>query len=160
MAFDIKVDAAIREGRAFTTTTDLFTITTNQEYPVLLLRNPSASGMLIETTHFLFGTNASSVRTVFRAYASPNVTAVGNALTIANTLVDPTAPSSGVECYREPTVSANGSRLNMAINPANAPSRGINRFYYMVPGAELLVTLENSSSNVSSFADIYWIERT
>lgn len=152
------VAQAVSEARAFTFTTGLGNIAGNTEQPLALLTNPSGSGKKILVTHFLFGTDSSNVRSIWRAYKNPTVTANGTALTIVNTYIKPSPMVSAMEAYHMPTVSANGTALNMAISPANAPSRGVSRWYFMEPGNSLLVTIENSQSNADSFGDVYWVE--
>jgi hypothetical protein len=143
--------------RAFKVTTDLNSISGTSEHPYLLLKNPAGSQPLL-ITHFLVGTNSASVRTITRFYANPTVTADGTGLTETNTYITASPPAALASAFMNPTISANGGILNTTISPANTPSRGINRYYWLDGGNNLLVTIENSVSNASTFADIYWIE--
>ena len=128
------------------------------ETAFLYLKNPSASDKDALVTHFKFGTDASSVRSLIRIYSNPTVTANGKSLTIANTLIKSSPPSSSMEAYKLPTTTSFGSVLNLDINPNNSPSKGLNRWYWVEPGNSLLITAENSVGNAQSFSDIYWME--
>ena len=152
------VDEYATFGKAFTTSTDLVSISGTSEQAFLLLRNPSGSGKKILTSHFNFGLDTTTAREIIRVYKNPTVTSDGTGLTISNTLIKSSPPSSSCEAYKSPTVSANGSLLNMTIMPANQPSRGFNRFYLVEPGNSILVTVELSVGSVDGFLDIYWIE--
>ncbi len=159
MSISLDVASIVREEKAFTTTTDLNNITSQNETPLLLFKNPSGSDIRMLVTHFLIGADSSNARTTYRIYADATVTADGTSIVIANTyLKDTYVYTTAAEAYKLPTISANGTRLNMAIAPADTPSRGINRFYWMDPGHNLLVTVENSVSNTDCFGDIYWLE--
>jgi len=152
------VARAVGEGRAFTVTTDLQNISGQLETALLYIKNPSGSGINIETTKFLVGGDSSSSRAVYRVYDNPTVTADGTSLTIRNTLISDSPQASICEAYMLPTVTDFGALLNMAIAPSNSPSRGINRHYYIHPGHSILVTTANSVSNVKTFSDCYWLE--
>ena len=154
-----KLDIAIREGRAFTMTTDLVSVGVNTEYPFVLLRNPSGTGHYSETTKFKWGIDSNSVRTVVRIYKNPTITTVGTSVTIANTLFASDAPSSYMLAYKSPTISDKGTLVQTGITPANSSSTGLNRYYYIEPGQDVLVTVENSSSNVSTIMDVCWMEK-
>ncbi len=156
MALD--VSNLVIKKQAFTTTTGLNSVGTTNEHPYLLLRNPSSNDQALLITHSVIGVDANSVRTIWRAYARPTVTTDGTSINTINTYIAGSVPSSKAVCFKEPTVSSNGDLLNMYVAPANTPSRGISRFYIVDPGNEFLITIENSSANASSFADVYWVE--
>lgn len=161
MSSTISIDyimKAISEERAYTVSSSLVNIPTSSEHPLILLRNPSNSGKPMLVSHFAFGTDSANTRSIFKIYQQPTVTADGSAMTIVNTYVKAGARSPIAEAYVNPTVSDNGQQLNMIIGPGDSPSRGLNRWYWIDPGYEILVTIENSQANVSSFADVYWVE--
>ena len=153
------VNASLEAETAFTTTTEFNTISGTTESPYLLLKNPAASGKNLIVTHFNYGIDANNVRSIIRIWKNPTVTADGTALVEENTNFKTGATSSVATAFKSPTVSSNGAVLNIGIAPANNPSRGLNRFYFIPPGKAILVTIENSVSNASTFADIYWLER-
>ena len=155
MALD--VSNLVRKDRAFTVTTGLNSLG-NTEHDYLLLKNPSSNDQDILVTHFLVGVDATSVRSIWRAYANPTITSDGTGLTETNTRISASPPAAKAEAFMDPTISARGNILNMAIAPVNTPSRGVSRFYWIAPGNSLLVTIENAVSNAETFADIYWIE--
>lgn len=152
------VSVAVKEKKSFTSTTDLLTIGSNAEVPLLLLKNPSASGVKIMITKFKFGTDSANTRTIIRIYANPTVTANGTALTITNTYIASSLPTPLAETYKSPTVSSNGNILNMDINPINSHSKGLNRTYWVDPGSSVLMTVQNNITNAATFGDIYWLE--
>jgi hypothetical protein len=158
MGFEGQVVQHIRDGKAFTFTSLLQNIDSNTEKDFLLLKNPSGSGKDILITHFKFGTDSQNVRSMIRIYSNPTVTTDGTSLTISNTLIKSSPPSSGMEAYKFPTTSAKGGNLNLDINPSDSPSKGLNRWYWVHPGNSILLTVENSVSNAKTFGDIYWLE--
>ena len=154
----LDVSNLVLKKKAFTATTEIVSISSNSETPILLLKNPSSNDQNILVTKSVIGVDANSVRTTWRAYGDPTITSDGTGLVEANTFVGTSTPSAKAQAFKLPTVSANGQILNMYISPANQPSRGINRFYFIEPGSSLLITIENSSGNTNSFADVYWLE--
>ena len=156
MAFE--VTEFVKNKKAFTITTDLVSVPTNTEYPILLLKNPTTAEQRIMITHFKFGTDSSNVRSLVRVYFNPTITADGTSVDIANTYVETNQKASDMQAFSQPTISDNGSVLNLDISPSDSPSKGLNRLYFVEPGNEILITIENSSPNAKTFADIYWIE--
>ena len=156
---ELNVPKEVCDEQAFTVTTELITIDSNSEKDTMLLKNPSDSGKKICLTHFKFGTDSASVRSIFRIYKNPTITTDGTALTVASTYVKSSPASSEMELYKLPTISDRGQILNIDIAPSNSPSKGLNRFYWVDPGNDILVTVDNSVSNAKTFSDIYWIER-
>lgn len=152
------VDTFVRTKRAFTCTTDLTTVSSQNETALLYLKNPSGSGKRIRITHIKGGTDSSNVRTILRFRFNPTISANGTALDIASTYIETTQSTSSMEAYKLPTDTDLGGLLNIDISPADSPSKGTNRTYYIEPGHTFLVTVENSSSNAKTFADIYWLE--
>ena len=144
--------------KAYVVSTDLVSIPTDDETPLMLLINPSGSEKKILITHFLVGTDSNSVRSIFRNYCNPTVTTNGTALIPVNTYIGSSPPASDMEVYKESVVSANGDLLNTAILSEHAESRGINRYYWIEPGHSLMVTVENDMANAKSYGDVSWIE--
>ena len=154
----LDVSNIVLKKRAFTVTTDINSIAGTSEHAYLLLKNPSSNDQPILVTHTVIGVDANSVRTIWRSYADPTITSDGTSLTPVNTFVGSDVPTSKITTFKDPNVSSNGTLLNMYVAPANNPSRGINRFYFIDPSHSLLITVENSSGNAKSFADAYWLE--
>lgn len=158
MSFEGIVVQNVRHDKAFTITTELVTVDTNTEKALILFKNPSSSGKSTLITHFKFGTDSSNVRTLVRVYSNPTITTNGTALALTNTHIASGVPSSDMEAYKFPTVSSFGSVLNLDINPSDSPSKGLSRWYWVDPGNNILLTVENSTANASTFGDIYWME--
>lgn len=153
-----KVEDLVGQGKAFTGTTDLNSIANSSEHPYLYLNNPSSSGKPIMVTHGVIGVDATNVRSIFKFWKNPTVSANGTAVSIVNTWFDASAPASVCQLFRDPTVTSNGTLMNMKIKNANSESGGINRIYWLSPGNSILITVENSVGNADTFADIYWVE--
>ncbi len=154
----LDITQIVRDGQAFTVTSGLITVSGMNEYDFLYLKNPVGSGKDILITHFKFGSDSSTSRTLFKVYKNPTVSDDGNPADIANTLVASSTPDSGMESYTDPTVTDRGEILNLDISPSNSPSKGLNRFYWVLPGNSVLITVDNSVANSKTFADIYWAE--
>ena len=153
-----RVENTISQGCSFTSYTDFNTIAGSDEHDYYLLKNPSGSGKRLMITHFSFGVDSSSARSTIRIYADPTITVDGTALTSINTYIQDTPKAGVATSFRDPTITDRGTKLNTQISPTNTPSRGLNRFYLVDPGHSILVTLENSIGNASSFAEAYWLE--
>lgn len=143
---------------AFTVTTGLGPVSSTDEYDLLMLRNPSGSGKKILITHFAFGVDSTSTRSIIRIYSDPTVTSDGTALSIVNTYITSSPKASVAEAFQDPVISSRGQSLNTVIRHANSDSRGLNRFYWLDPGHVALLTCHNSNANADTFADVYWLE--
>jgi len=152
-----EVEQNVEKGRAFTVNSDLIQIAQN-EVVFLLLKNPVTSKKQAMITHFSSGTDSSSVRTLMRIYANPQITSDGTEIAIVNTHITASPLTSELKAYKIPDITSNGIRLNLQISPSNSPSKGLNRFYLLDPSNSILITLDNSSSNTKSFAEAYWLE--
>lgn len=87
-----------------------------------LLRNPSGSGKKIKIIDITVGfTNTVNVMAIFKLYASPTITANGTSLTIKPGRIGDSVPSSSMNAYSTPTISARGSQY-IAFTAAGGPS--------------------------------------
>lgn len=152
----LDITRSVRRSLSFKVTTDFNSISGTTETPYLLLKNPSSNTYDILITHNVFGTDSASIRSIFRFYFDPTITANGTPLAPISTYSGGSSPV--METYRSPTVSASGTRLSTVILPANTPSKGLNRFCVLPPGGAYLVTIQNSISNGQSIADVFWLE--
>ena len=160
MALELDFVATIaNEEKAFFAATMFNNISGTSEHAYLFLRNPSASGVRLVVTHLVLGVNSASTRSLWKVYSNPTSSADGTALTETNTYFKSGAASSNATAFRSPTVSANGALVDVKIVPANSAHIGVNRFYWIDPGNDLLLTVQNSVSNVSTFAGVYYLEQ-
>lgn len=150
--------SVIENEQAFNSTTDFNTLTGTTEKPYFLLRNPGSNTKPILTTFFEGGLDSVTARTIARIYADPTITADGTALTENNTYIKTSPATSTIDTFKLPTISANGTLLDIKIIAADQSSAGRNRFFLVDPGHDILVTVENSIANVSMLLAVFWIE--
>lgn len=151
------VQNSVAQGFSYTSYTDFNNISSGEQ-DFFLMKNPAGSGKRLMITHLSFGVDSSSARSIIKVYSDPTITIDGTAIPVVNTYIRDSNPSSVVSCFKLPTISARGSALNLQILPANQPSRGLNRFYLVDPGHDILVTINNSIGNAATFAEAYWLE--
>ena len=149
---------SVLDDFSFTVSTQFITVSGTTETPILLLKNPSANTVRFLISHFVAGTDSATARTIWRAYKNCTTSDDGTALPIENANFADDAEASKMEAFKLPTVTDNGSFMNMKIFPNNGPSGGVSRWYRVPPGKNCLVTIENSIANAKSFADIYFVE--
>ena len=155
----INIAQHVLEGESFTTTTDFVQISTTDEHPFLLIKNPAGSKRRILFTHFNIGLDesTSNSRSTMRCYLEPTVTDDGTVLPSVNNCTAASDPSASA-CYIDPTVSDNGDKVGRTTLVKNNPSKGYSRFYVIDPGSSLLITVQNEVTNKDTFVDAYWIE--
>ena len=145
-------------GSSFLAHTDINTVVLTSEYSYMYLKNPAESSKTIVITHYMVGINASTTRSIWNLYADPEITDDGEAITPVNTYIKDSPNPSGMEVYKGSTASSMGTLLNKIIQPANTPSRGVNRIYWVDPGHSLLFTVQNNIVSTPSFVGVHWIE--
>lgn len=152
------IENATRLKKSFTTATNIVSVSGTSETALYLLKNPSSNRLPLLLTHFVFGLDSATARSKARIYKNATVTSDGTALTIVNNYIEETQVNSAAEAFKSPTVSAFGTILNMALIPTDIGSRGLNRTYFLHPGNNILITVENSTASTGSFVDCYWLE--
>ena len=148
-----------KAGFTFTAAVDFVSIAPTTEHPLLLLKNPAASGKKLVVTHFNFAVDSAVTRSIFKVYSGPTLTADGAALTETNLLLSDSPPATIATSFKNPTTSANGALLAMKLLPDDSPSPGQNRFIWVEEGHNILITVKNNKVNINTFAQVYWIEK-
>lgn len=147
----------VRSGFSFTSSTDLITVTPTTEYALMLFKNPESSEKEMIITHFNFGTDSITSRSIYRVYSRPTITSDGTPLSEYNMCIGSGAGSATGEGYKSPTISSNGELLSTSI-VGDTSSKGQNRVIAVNPNEQILITVETSVASKKSFAQIYWLE--
>lgn len=152
------VAQAVNEGKGFFSISPEAAISGITESPLLLLKNPPGSTTRLLITHLVAAINSTSARTKVKIYKDPTITSNGAALGVENTYVKDSPKTPQAEIYKNPMISANGGLIYHGLMPANSPSRGINRFFWIDPGHSILLTIQNDITNTLSSGCMYWLE--
>jgi len=130
----------------------------------LLLKNPSGSGKRLKIIDITIGfTNTVNVMATFKLYASPTITTNGTALTIKPGRIGASTPSSVIQAYSTPTISARGSEyLNfMVTGGPNAPSSyhiEVDQSIIVDANYNILLTGTPDGTNRNVLITIRWVE--
>lgn len=97
-------------GKNWIATTNDVTIITTTETPILLIKNPNASGKIFKLDHlFMTGLGGTNI-TVFNIYIGPTITANGTSITAQGLRQTGMATLSST-LFKSPTIAANGTLL-------------------------------------------------
>jgi len=149
-----------REGKGFTVVSGFITIPTATETDFMLLRNPTGSNILSRLKEiFMTIGGTSAQRSIFRFYRTPVITAVGTPLSIFKVLSIGTLTSQ-LLAYQSPTISARGTLIQLFAVDFNTLSRDQDLGRYLTEGADLLITVQGSTSNLEHNISLVWAEET
>lgn len=130
----------------------------------LLIRNPSGSGKRIKIIDITIGfTNTVSVLAIFKLYASPTITANGTAITIKPGRIGSGVPSSAMNAYSTPTISARGSQY-LAFTVAGGPNipasyhLDVDQSILIDSTYDVLLTGTPDGTNRNVLITIRWVE--
>jgi hypothetical protein len=149
---------ALENKRNFIALTNYNPISGTTEHDYLLLKNPSDTEARLFVSHPVFAVDATVSRCMLRIYHTPTITDDGTALSEESTYIGASPPVAQGEAFRDPTISARGTLLDNPLIPADSPSRGLNRFYILDPGFNMLFTVQNNISNASTSVSVFWME--
>lgn len=124
--------------------------------PLILIRNPNASGKTVYFSIISYGIAVANVFGTIRAYKNPTITSNGT----AKTIVAFGSASTVLNLYEVPTISANGTLLGTAVCGQNTNSV-INQLDFQVQlpaNSNLLITGNPSSNNRPAEITVRWIE--
>ena len=130
--------------------------TSGTDNPLVLLKNPNASGKTVYISFIAYGISVANVLGTIRIYKNPTITANGTAQTI-------TAFGTGstvATLFTTPTISANGTLLSTWAHGQNSNSLLIPTNYEItVPAnSNLLITGSPGSNNRQAEMSIRWVE--
>ena len=127
------------------------------EKDIMLLRNPAASGQLVNLKSFLVVSVKVSGGTIVRYYRNPTVTSAGTALTEKNKKDD--SITGVATTFQLPTISARGTKLGVYGAQGSGQLRHDEAYeVFLEEGEDLLLTLEQPSSNATYSVDLIWSE--
>ena len=142
-----------------------FPINVNQassalDNPLILIKNPLASGKVFYWYKLSFGLTISNNLTNFKIWASPTITANGTAGTPVSNNIGGGAPASVIEIYSLPTISSNGTLLHTFISGQNQNSINIVDDFSILlqDNNDLLITGRPESNNRVAAITMVWAE--
>jgi len=145
----------------FSFSTPLFMASQNAENPLILLRNPSGSGIRIMIWQMFVGINVQNVNGIFKVFANPTVTSVGTLETPRARRVG-TAGVAAALISSLPVIAALGDQLHAFTigQNTNAESMVSEFSLTLEPNNAILITGKPSSNNRESAVSVIWTEIT
>lgn len=130
--------------------------TSGTDNPLILIKNPNASGKTVYFSFISYGIAVANVFGVLRAYRNPTITSDGT----SKTIIQFGSSSTVLSLYEVPTISANGTLLGTAVCGQNSNSfiNQINFEVTVAANSNLLITGNPSSNNRQAEITIRWIE--
>jgi hypothetical protein len=150
-------------GMGFSTTGNA-SLNNTTETPVILLANPSNSGINARAMYFYAAPNSTQGIVTVNIYTNPTVSANGTAVTPVNNLVSASAPLSSMNLYGGPTISANGTKRLTVVTNAGADASLFNfaQTAILAPGNTMLMTVTVGNigllSSVNTYFYLQWVE--
>jgi len=152
---------AVDLGQAFGLAFDFSLPAAGTFNPVLLLKNPAASGKRIRITRINLGVTVSNVAAIWRIFVDPTTTANGTAVTPVNLNIGGASnPATISQTFTTPTVTANGTSIFRYEAGQNVSSTEIvgDALFVINPGHTLLLTGDPLSNNRNTVVTVYWTE--
>lgn len=148
------------EGRAFMVSVEKNFQIGSVETPLMLIRNPVASGIVMRIKQLIIDNVNNTGRTRLRFYESPTVTSPGTLLPSINAHLDVAVPAAACLIYLDPVVSANGTRfMGLSIdNSGNSMQVFIDLGLAIAAGYDILVTGTPDGTNRQAGLDFSWVE--
>lgn len=136
--------------------TNLFTLTVGTtETPILLFKNPNASGIKVRFIKAIF-TGASS----FYMYSNPTITTNGTALTPTNMRIKTSPVAAASTPFQSPTISANGTGIHWFSVSSQAGSfiHEMTHMPILEANNNLLITAKAGANNTPVAACLIFME--
>jgi hypothetical protein len=129
----------------------------SDEKDVFILKNPAASGYVLQLKQIIVSSVKASGGTNLRYYRASTITSNGTAITERNKRDDST---TGVgEAFYSPTISARGNKLGIFGVIGGSQLSVIEDYELRIPeGSNMLITLEQPASNQTFSLNIIWAE--
>lgn len=146
-------------GNSFMTTQSGLTVGTT-ETAVFLMSNPitnTQSAFLNQFIPILASNGTTIPGALFNFYSASTITSNGTALTILNSRINSSAPTTVMNAYYSPTVSANGT-LMKTIPQAGYFFTEINPMIALDPGQTLMITAICSAATQKIGFSFNWLE--
>ena len=131
------------------------------ENDFILISNPAGSGKINRTYNYLLSIGlaggAQSLKSTFRFYAAPTITANGTPVTVTKIKSDG-AFSSVMNVYSSPTISARGTLLNTLPFTQGVFIHNLELSRYILEGSNLLITAHPATTNTEHAVSSNWGE--
>jgi len=154
------VSSEVDLNRFYSTGVSVNQPSSGTDNPLLLIRNPAASGKVIRLWKVNAGVGVTNVFSVFRTWANPTVTANGTAATAVSRNIGGGAPAAVGLVNTTPTVTSNGSQISSLVTGQNNNSVIFADDFSIAirAGNSLLITGNPASNNRVSELTIVWTE--
>lgn len=147
-------------GTVFSVTADNFNLAASgTDNPVILIKNPNASGKTIYISKIIFGTITTNRASALKLWANPTITTNGSATTPVNNLIG-NGTTSVSTSFTSPTVSSAGTILRGFASGQNtrATADNVELVVQLPANNNLFITGAPSANNTVVSVTVVWME--
>jgi len=150
----------VKDNKLYSVGLDVVAATSGVDNPLVYIRNPVASGVVISVVKLHVGTTVTNVGVEFKLTADPTVTVNGTAQTAISRNIGGGAAAAKGLVTTIPTVTAIGGVMSNAQTGQNSNSFSMDEDYAIIiqPGHAMLVTGSPSSNNRNCDVTLVWAE--
>jgi len=154
-----ELDSCIEADAAYTCSTKLITMPANtNEIPILLCKFPEGETISGKIRSLCIGINSATTRAIIRFYKNPTITEDGSALARENSHFKTSQSTAKMTTFKSPTISNNGTFLNMLLYRANSSTNVFEKEYVLDAEQNFLVTIQNNENSKDVHIDMDWLE--
>lgn len=147
----------VGQGQVFTLTGSFNAATGGSDNPILLIKNPNASGKTLRLRKLYVGCNVANVIVSFSIYYAPTITANGTAATPRNNLIG-NGTASVTQSFSLPTLSSLGTIIFDSTISQNGTSPEINPAIDVPANQTIVITANPATNNRSVQITTIWME--
>jgi len=157
----VGISGDLDDGKIFSIATEVNMAAAGTDNPLILLRNPAASGKKLYLWKVHAGTSVTNVAAVFKIYKAPTITANGTGLTEVNRKIGGSEVAVAT-AFSLPTISALGTKFSSLSLGQNNNAVIFAEDYSVVVlvGQDIVITGDPSSNNRQSVLTVIWKEES
>lgn len=148
-------------NKVFSLSVNVNQATSGTNNPLLLIKNPIGSGVVLYLYRVQLGVNVANVTSNFLISADPTVTANGTPVSSTSNNVGGGSPASAMESYSLPTISSIGTQ-RLATYTYGQNSNSIDSLQdfsiHVAAGHSVLLTGNPTSNNRQAALTLTWVE--
>ena len=150
----------VRANKVYTIAEQMAMASSAADNPLILIKNPAASGKILYLYKVIVACSVTNVATVFKYFANPTITANGAAVTASNNNIGGGGPASVMLTYSLPTITANGTIYSIQTYGQNSNSISVveDMSIAINPGSNFLITGKPGSNNREATITVVWAE--
>jgi hypothetical protein len=118
----VDISSFVNAGKVYTITAQVNMASSAIDNPLVLIKNPVASGKKIYLYKIIVACDIANVTAIFKYFYDPTITANGGALASSANNIGGGGPASAMSAFTLPTVSANGTAMAILTYGQNSNS--------------------------------------